>query len=222
VATEDESEALRNDVFGCEACGAKDYGFGRIEGTTAFSKFPPTIGAQGNVPLLFVGMNPRISQSNLDLYGTIMRDADAFGALAFDRWKGMPYLRSERHYKLHLEVARRLFPDSGFSSVAAVTELFFCATENSKRLPLTGSSECADRFLDRVARQVQPKVVVAIGSPVRRYFERRRVSGTAVCFQARLGDKMVSVVQVPHPAGFGPKTEYLDRAVEAARSVLAG
>ena len=67
-------------VYDCDFC--KRFGFEPHEGTKGFFKFPPTIGAGGPAPLLFVGINPRKSASNERLHGEIMEDRSAFEAMS--------------------------------------------------------------------------------------------------------------------------------------------
>jgi hypothetical protein len=190
------------------------------------SKFPPTIGSSGAAPLLFVGTNPRISNTNRDLYAKIMRNPDLFHQLAQDVWKGRSYLRfgePGHHYDLHLAIADQAFPSRQFSAVAAVTELFLCATINDETLPNTGSV-CADLYLDQVARQVRPRAVVTIGAKARDYLTRRRVS-TGIPFKSRLGDSVVVVAAVPHPAAWGGKdamNAYIDWAAEVIGVTMSG
>jgi hypothetical protein len=183
--------------------------------------------------LLFVGTNPRISDTNKDLYAEIMRKADSgagpppsFHLLAQDVWQGRSYLRfgePGHHYDLHLAIAERAFPGRLFSSVAAVTELFLCATEDATSLPRTGST-CADLYLDRVARQVQPRVVVAVGAPARKYLAVRRICGGST-FKARIGDSVALVAPVPHPAEWGVKNRmnaYIQWAAEVIGATIRG
>ncbi len=216
---------LRSVVFGCEACVGLGFGFSRLHPEAPLSKFPPTIGSSSVAPLLFIGTNPRISNTNQDLFEGIMLKPGSFHLLAQDIWHGQSYLRfgePGRHYDLHLAIAEQAFPGCPFSSVAAVTELFLCATKDGGSLPRFGSP-CADRYLDQVARQVEPRVVVAVGAPARNYLASRRTSGD-MPFKARIGDGVVVVAAVPHPASWEKKAmnEYIEWAADIVRTTING
>ena len=221
-----DPRSLRDQTFGCEVCAGSGLGFSRVDAEAPLSKFPPTIGSSGPAPLLFVGTNPRISNTNRDLYAEIMRNRDSFCLLAQDVWHARSYLRfgePGRHYDLHIAIAEQAFPHRPFSAVAAVTELFLCATKDEELLPRTGSV-CADLYLDQVARQVCPEVVVTIGAKARSYFDGRRVCA-GMPFKARLGDGTVVVAAVPHPAARGVKgsiNAYIDWAAEVTRVTISG
>lgn len=181
------------------------------------------IGSSSAAPLLFIGTNPRISNTNQDLHEEIMQQPDLFHLLAEDVWHGRSYLRfgePGRHYDLHLAIAEQAFPGRPFSSVAAVTELFLCATKDGGSLPRFGSP-CADRYLDQVARHVEPCIVVAVGAPAREYLASRRISGD-MPFKARIGDGVVVVAAVPHPASWGKKgmNEYIEWAAGIIRTTI--
>lgn len=97
------------------------------------------------------------------------------------------------------------------------------ATEDAKLLPRTGSA-CADRYFDRVVQQVQPQVVVAVGAPARNYLADRRVGG-GIPFEARIGDEVVVVAPVPHPAEWGVKNKmkaYINWAAEVVGVAIRG
>jgi uracil-DNA glycosylase len=222
---DDDRQLLREEVFGCEACASLGFGFSRLRPDLPLSKFPPVIGSSSAVPLLFIGTNPRISNSNQDLYEEIMQRPDSFHLLAQDVWRGRSYLRfgePGRHYDLHLAIAEKAFPGRPFSSVAAVTELFLCSTKDGAALPRSGSP-CADRYLAQVVRQVQPSVVVAVGAPARAYLASRRISGSAP-FKSWIGDLVVPVAAVPHPASWGKKglNEYIQWAADIIRTTVDG
>ena len=62
-----DREKLLTEVFGCERCA--DLGaFTRSPDNGRFYKFPPTIGACGEAELLFIGINPRQDERNLNLH----------------------------------------------------------------------------------------------------------------------------------------------------------
>ncbi|MCX5855727.1 MAG: hypothetical protein NTZ24_14350 [Deltaproteobacteria bacterium] len=70
-------------VFNCRQC--LNRGFRSPRPGAPYFKFSPTIGASGNSPLLFVGINPRISESNRDLHQYLMADFRNFQAIAANR-----------------------------------------------------------------------------------------------------------------------------------------
>jgi uracil-DNA glycosylase len=138
-------------------------------------RFPPTIGATATAPLLFVGINPRVSDSNRDLHSALWHDPSAFSELAGNRFQGRTYIGEqglERHYAAHVCIAHEVFPDQLFENVGVVTELFFCASESSRGLPVE-HSPCAERYFERVLAIVQPQVVFAVGRRVENYLVRR-------------------------------------------------
>lgn len=221
-----DPKVLRQRVFECEVCVGDGFGFSRISVGTPLAKFPPTIGSSQSAPLLFIGTNPRVSSTNRDLFIEIMRDAKAFDSLANDVWRGRSYVRfgePGRHYDLHLAIADKAFPGQPFASVAAVTELFLCASLDAGLLPTRGS-KCADLHLDEVARQVCPQVIVTVGAKARGYLTERRISaGTP--FKTRIGGRVVVVAAVPHPAAWGgkaPTQSHIDWAAEVTRITVDG
>lgn len=114
-----DPKVLRQRVFRCEECSESGFGFSRIDADAALSKFPPTIGSSGDAPLLFIGTNPRISNSNRELYTEIMRSPESFDLLAQDVWRGRSYLRfgePGHHYDLHIAIARKAIPGRPFAS----------------------------------------------------------------------------------------------------------
>lgn len=212
----DHDQLIRN-AFCCSYCDCTDLPFVRSE-SGKFYRFPPIIGAVGQASLLFVGINPRVSDTNRSLHKTIVADYGAFVQLSQNRVDGRPYvgLRGlEKHYKLHAMVAEALFPFEPFESVACVTELHLCASGSSKGLP-TDSSRCAHRFLRSTLEIVSPGVVFAVGKHAERTLENLfgelgRVwwnSGTA------------PVITLPHPAAFGEKRKKTDAAIRSAKSYL--
>ena len=221
-----DPKVLRQRVFKCEVCAGSGFGFSRIDADAPLSKFPPTIGSSRAAPLLFIGTNPRISNTNRQLYVEIMRSPESFDLLAQDVWRGRSYLRfgePGHHYDLHIAIAHKAFPGRSFASVAAVTELFLCATLDGGLLPNAGS-KCADLYLDEVARQVGPQVVVAVGAKARDYLVGRRLC-TGIPFKAELGEGIVVVVPVPHPAAWGAKSginAYIEWAAEVIQAATNG
>lgn len=214
------AETLSTAVFHCMHCDGLGLPFIR-DATGKFYRFPPTIGATGPAPLLFVGINPRVSASNRVLHDAIVRDHTRFEQLRANRvgtreYIGRPGL--ERHYALHVDIAEALFPGKPFDSVACVTELHLCASSSSVGLP-PSSSECADRYLGSVLEVVRPAVIFAIGRHVKRTLRAR--SGTQRAeFDLTWQSGRAPVVMLPHPNSFGPKREGFDRAIGEAKHYL--
>lgn len=220
----DSPEHLSRRVFECMACDRRGLPFLRDSGGR-FYRFPPTIGAVGQAAMLFIGINPRVSSSNRDLHEAVSGHWGQFESLRRNRSANRPYIGLnglERHYKLHAEVARLLFPREAFDTVAAVTELHYCASSSSRGLPLE-TSFCADRYLAAVLSVVRPVVVFAVGVHVERTL-RQHSCRSRSCPRGGLaltvGDRYAPVVSLPHPNAFAEKREPTARAVEAARTVL--
>jgi|SRR5579863_4850491 len=96
-----DPKVLRQRVFKCEVCAGSGFGFSRIDAGAPLTKFPPTIGSSRDAPLLFIGTNPRISNTNQDLYAEIMRSSESFDLLAQDVWRGrssVRFVESGHHY----------------------------------------------------------------------------------------------------------------------------
>jgi uracil-DNA glycosylase len=157
-------EDLIADVFACTHCEGTGLPFTRAS-DGKFYRFPPIIGATGTAPLLFVGINPRISESNRDLHEYLVHNPDAFRDLSVNRIKDVPYIPNlEGHYRVHAQVAATLFPGTRFEEIAAVTELHFCTSAATKGL--LESRRCTDRYFARVLQLITPTVVFAIGKHV--------------------------------------------------------
>lgn len=125
---------IQSDAFACTACDGRGFGFERAGIGQPFYKFPPWIGSR-NPTLLFIGLNPRRSPSNLALHEWAMQDASSFSLLADNRVFDGRYIGpqgAERHYQTHCEIVARL-GDRAFEEVAAVTEVFLCATRRGSR-----------------------------------------------------------------------------------------
>lgn len=213
--------ALRREVYGCDACAPLALGFSRPRPGAGFYKFPPIIGAQGAAPLLFVGLNPRRSSTNLDLHEHIMADAAAFDDLAHNQVGGLPYVEvdgAERHYRVHARIAAALFPGRRFEEIAAVTELYFCATDSSEGLQ-KGERRCAERHLGLVFQIVRPRVVIAVGRDAERYL-RPRFGAQNGPFRAAPGGVRVLVVPVRHPNAWGDRGSGDDDAIAVAATEL--
>jgi uracil-DNA glycosylase len=159
-------------VNACQICSS---GFSRSPNGKNY-RFPPLIGATGHASILFVGINPRISESNKVLHERLLNSEESFRLLARNRLEdGSPYISlkaTERHYHSHMLIVEGVF-GSGcpFEAKAAVTELFLCASMNAPSLWQT-RSVCAERFLKTSISLVEPKVIVAVGATVRKHLKK--------------------------------------------------
>jgi uracil-DNA glycosylase len=209
----DSRDDLLDDVYVCATCDARTFGFELAEPGLGYHKFPATIGASAAAPVLFVGINPRRSDSNRGLHRDVMRSAMAFRTLA-GNWipdaAGRPIRRYiarngvEPHYDLHMEIVEAAFGDGArFEEHAAVTELLLCATESSPPVNLT-TSPCAKAFLTRTVDQVRPEVIVGVGAAVDRYFRSRTRGAPAdLIFRALIAGHHAWLISVPHPNARG-------------------
>jgi uracil-DNA glycosylase len=224
MTAEQNAASFRREVFECSACEALGFGFRRPAPAAPFHKFPPTIGAAGKAPILFVGINPRMTPGNQWLHELVMSDRSAFDQLAVNRVNGKRYIQAiggERHYKYHQGLVECVFGAGvEFEAHAAVTELFLCAKASSLGLPRDGSP-CADRYFGRTMIQVQPKVVVAVGRPVEEYL-RRLGRGTGPTFTVDLTGTPATVIAVPHPNHHGPRLARWREACRLAKAVITG
>jgi len=201
-------ESLLNQVKECRRCAGK--GWFRSSTSGEDYRFPPTIGCRTNTKILFIGLNPRASASNLPFHEAISRSAESFRALSNNRTPdGSRYITQsgpERHYNLHMRIVDRVFPGREFEQVAAVTELHLCASESGKHLPSEGP--CNAIFLPRVVEMCNPEVIIALGAKVRDWFRPRvalRIDESQL--MATVGPKHVRVLVLPHPNSRGPKEE---------------
>ncbi len=193
---------LLRDAYVCKDCNV-EFGF-EISPNGSYFKFPPLIGAQSTADLLFVGINPRRSFSNRKLHDTLMTSEQAFIDLAANRRNGSQYIHTsspEPHYHDHLAIIHGVFREQrNFETCAAVTELFHCATKDSKGLPNPGSP-CADKYLPSILEIVQPKAIIAVGSRVMNYFRAQtNVRFTDVSLITTFIGREFNVVKMPHPA----------------------
>lgn len=197
---------LLRDAFYCDLCNPT-YGFSRPADGKPYFKFPPTIGALGKADLLFVGINPRISKNNNDLHNRIIADKRAFAALAENRNGGEIYISkngNEKHYHHHAEIVEALYGEGArFENHAVVTELFFCATLNSNRLPR--DNPCADLFFDRVFLKVQPRLVICVWKRALEYFRHRFHAIAQGNFLMTISGHSAIVVFLPHPNSNRPR-----------------
>ena len=123
------------------------------------------------------------------------------------------------HYLPHMQIARNIYPQRRFEDIAAVTELFFCASESAGRLPID-HSPCAAKYFERVLSVIQPSVVFAVGRRVEGHMMRRFGCKNGAKF-ARWGDEgQAMVIGMPHPNAYGEKLSGWSRAAESARSDL--
>jgi hypothetical protein len=176
----------------------------------------------GTAPLLFVGINPRVSNSNRHLHNALMCDPSTFLELAGNRFHGQHYIGPqglEGHYSAHVRIARQLFPDQSFETIAAVTELFFCASESAKGLPAQ-RSPCATKYFERVLALIQPKVVFAVGSQVESYLVRRFGSVDSKTFVTWGQTARALMIVIPHPNQRGERLSKWQAAAESARAYL--
>lgn len=169
-------DQLRAEVFDCAHCAGLGV-FTRSSTNARFYKFPPIIGAQREADLLFIGINPRRSKSNLRLHDWILESPEAFTTLANNRLSaGDPYIAirgEEEHYHCHMIVIEGVFgAGTPFDERAAVTELMYCASTNEPTVLSRVESPCAKLYLSRVMEIVKPKVVIAVGSGVRRHLQQ--------------------------------------------------
>lgn len=213
-----EADNLREEVFGCERC-ADVAAFSRPSNQGPFFKFPPIIGSQGEVDILFIGINPRRSKSNLDLHEWLMESPGAFAQLAKNVQKdGQRYVAvdgEEEHYHCHMIVVEGVFGvTTAFESKAAVTELLYCASSSEPTILSQMKSPCAGIYLKRVIQIVKPKVVIAVGAGVRRHLQKY------------FKDKIpVPIVQMEHPGPlFGKsrleKMRKMQMTIDGVREVL--
>jgi len=188
-------------VYPCTRC--LSFGFEGPAGNPSYFKFPATIGATGPAPLLFVGINPRITPDNRDLHDRLMAGKLAFARLALNRDGEAPYISPgcrERHYHWHMRVVQSLFGlDAKFEDHAAVTELFLCATPKAKHLmPIIADSPCANLYFERVFLKVRPALVLPVFPDVLNYFQRLARAGNQNGFLLALGGHTACVVHIPH------------------------
>ncbi len=226
-----DRQQLLAEVYHCEKCEKASElgrsGFSRPKAGAPLFKFPPTIGATGRAQLLFVGINPRISPDNQDLHDRIIADRREFRRLARNWDGGKRYIEpecAERHYHPHMRLVQRMFGEQArFEDYAAVTELFFCATETAGKLPCA-SSPCANTYFKRVFEQVSPRVVVCVGKKVLRYFQNRFDGGESERFVMRLGERTAVVMWIAHPGNPDKDTKQREQllrgVVEEARGII--
>jgi uracil-DNA glycosylase len=196
---------LMDAVFRCRRCPTA-YGFLSKTPDEPYFKFPPIIGKTYDAKLLFVGINPRISGRgpNWLLHCALMRDKSNFLSLSENVVDKKPYIAlnngQEGHYLAHARLVEMLFgPDCNFEEVAAVTEIFLCATKDSTFLP-NPESQCADLYFGDTVLLTNPQVIVAVGERVMRYFNilpnKQWVQDHMVL---KFENRDIPVVKMPHP-----------------------
>lgn len=149
----------------------KSYGFSSRTPNEPYFKFPPIIGRTRNAAILFIGINPRISSTNSSLHEALMLNKSNFLNFSANKFCGQSYIENELHYRFHVRLIKKLFgKHCQFEDVAAVTEIFLCATETTRSLPASGSP-CSDLYLGEVIRLSNPQVIVAVGKRVVDYFK---------------------------------------------------
>lgn len=217
-----DADHLGDQVYTCDSCAPLKLGFTRSGPGRPFFKFPPLIGAQGAAPLLFIGLNPRRAAGDVAFHDRLMRDPEAFEALARNRVEGGRYIAingRERHYNLRVRIAAAAYPGHEFEEVAAVTELFLCASESGAELPRKGSP-CADRYLVRVAQIVRPTVIVAVGKAAENYL-RPSFGHRDGPFRRLIGNVNTLVIPIRHPNARGTRSaEEKDAVVAEVRRAL--
>jgi hypothetical protein len=203
MALTDLHKALLREVYPCTLC--RSFGFEGPAANEPYFKFPPTIGAEGEAPLLFVGINPRRLPGNRypgnqDLHDRLMKSKSAFANLAQNWNGGNRYIApgcAEKFYHPQMKVVQLLFgKDAKFEKHAAATELFFCATPHAKNLPIE-ESPCADLYFERVFLKVRPIVVLCVWQSVLRYFQRRAGALNQNGFLLTIGGHSALVMHLP-------------------------
>jgi hypothetical protein len=91
-----------NEVYRCRFC-SETFGFKSPAGQNQpYYKFPPLIGATSNAKILFIGINPRISNTNQELHGGLIKSEESFRRLARNKLDdGTSYISlnaKEKHY----------------------------------------------------------------------------------------------------------------------------
>jgi hypothetical protein len=183
-------------------------------------KFPPTIGAPGKAPILFIGINPRRTD-NLEIHDFAMRSKANFKRLSRNiDHHHQPYIappsfptawEREDHYDRHIEIVDRTFR-LPFGKVAAVTEMFLCATPKGTGL-YTSDSRCAKEYLLRTIQQVQPAFIVTFGARTPLYFSQKIRN-----LKANIASLKASPIHLPFPSWRWRDT--MDEAVTWAVDVI--
>ena len=218
-------------AWACRDCRAPhEFETFRPEG--GYHKFPPVIGKQQDADILFVGLKPRRSDSNLVLHESIMGDFGKFADLAKNRVNGKPYIgepRQEEHYRFHYEVTEAIYGHRvPFENYAAVTELWLCAALDKHGLPkntdgsIRRNRECRENFLLGTVERIKPVVIIALGrfvvenllkNPPERLLREGEIA------ECSFGGRRQFVIHAPHPGG-GFSWRARDNVAEKTRSCL--
>jgi uracil-DNA glycosylase len=172
-----EISKFLNDVYRCHRC-PEIFGFRSPAGQNQpYYKFPPLIGAAGHAKILFVGINPRISNTNQKLHDRLIESKESFCRLAQNRLDdGTSYISlnaEEKHYQSHMLIIEGVFGNQcEFEKEAAVTELFLCASKNSPTNALETKSACAVQHLKISLNIINPQVIIAVGAIVRKHLRK--------------------------------------------------
>jgi hypothetical protein len=212
-------------VYNCDFCRNLGFGFTRPIGQVGFYKFPPTIGAVGEAPLLYIGINPRKS-GNESLYDLIMTDQSAFKALSQNKIGNERYITDggpETHYRPHMRIVQSAFGETAqFEKHAVVTELFFCATADSSALAKM-KSPCANTYMEQVVHQVKPRLIVCVGKMVIEYLRWKFSVESDEPFEVNWAGQTVRVVRIIHPndrdAVDGDREGMLRKAIVEAKAL---
>jgi hypothetical protein len=105
-------------------------------------------------------------RKTIDVYTIALSQTNIHSQLlAENNYSGKAYIATnaeEKHYHHHAEIVAALYGrGEKFEDHAVVTELFFCASANSSKLP-KNNYPCADLYFDRVFRKVQPRLVICV------------------------------------------------------------
>jgi hypothetical protein len=182
------------------------------------------------VPLFFVGIDPRRSASNAALHELVTSDLNAFDELSRNRAFGDAYIATnggEKHYRTHARIAKAALAGTQadgapFESVAACTEAFLCATEDATpeiaEALRNGGGPCVDRHFWKTLNQVQPKVVIAVGTLVCDFLSRY-CSGAPP--RLNVAGKP-ALLAIPHPSNRTLSLEECHEIGEICRAIMSG
>lgn len=211
---------LLKDVFECMYCNSLGIAFAQRE-TGRFYRFPPFIGAsKGSSQILFIGTNPRISDSNETLHQIVSGHFGAFADLSNNLYQGQSYIGlygNERHYKWHAKMVNKLFPERKFEDVAATTEIFFCASNSANGL--SSESPCANKFMARVFSLTRPRLTIAVGKVAESYLHKFRIVKGPI-LSIRIGNHESYMLSVPHPNFHGERITRWRVATTKAKELL--
>jgi hypothetical protein len=182
--------------------------------------------------MLFVGFNPRVSATNINLHRQIVADRSAFVQLAHNRVGENPYIApkgDERHYRIHARIVREATrgtdkEGSRFEEIAVATELFLCATEKQtpalRHALADGSAKCPELHYRNILLRAQPKVVITLGDDVFAYV-RKSSRGSNAPYRIDIASQPV-IIAIPHPSRRQISDTEINRIGSACRSILLG